>query len=69
MKRKRRVLAAFGLAISAIVLTGLAVRREPVDPCTPAVGEVEAILLLNTGMTWQQAEDVLRYSCEYAVVP
>jgi hypothetical protein len=69
MKRKRRVLAALGLAISAIVLTGLAVRREPVDPCAPAVGEVEAILLLNPGMTWQQAEDVVRYSCEFAVVP
>jgi hypothetical protein len=69
MKGKGRVLAAFGFAISAIVLTGLAVRREPVDPCAPAVGEVEAILLLNPGMTWQQAEDVVRYSCKYAVVP
>jgi hypothetical protein len=69
MKARGRVLIALAFAISAIVLTALAIREQPVDVCAPSVGEVEAILLFNPSMTWQQAEDVVRYSCEFAVKP
>ncbi len=69
MKTRVRVIIAVVVAISATILTGLKYRVEKVDSCVPTREEVEAILHLNPSFTRQMAEDVARYSCEFAIRP